>query len=80
MSRYTFSTLGEDGKRYYPGTGKSGPGLLDFNWTTELDLSKIVTWPELELLDIIAIEFCNTEIIEITNKDLLEYKVIKEMK
>lgn len=41
MSYYTFSTLGKDGKRYYPGTGKSGPGLLDFNWTG--DITKAIT-------------------------------------
>ena len=77
MASYTFSTLGKDGCRYYPTRGKSGPGLLDFNWTTDID--KAIHWFEQDDVETIAIEFCNTEIIEITNTEPLEYKIIKDM-
>lgn len=77
MSSYTFSTLGKDGFRYYPTRGKSGPGLLDFNWTTDID--KAIHWFEQDAVETIAIEFCNTEIIEVIGSGPYIYKVTKEM-
>lgn len=77
MAYYTFSTLGKDGCRYYPARGKSGPGLLDFNWTTDID--KAIRWFEQDDVETIAIEFCDVEIVELIGSGPYIYKIIKEM-
>lgn len=82
MAKYTFSTLGEDGVKYYPLQFKwEDPqcpppvGFLDFQWTKDIKFAR--TWPEQEDVETIAIEFCNTEIIEINESG--ESKVVKIM-
>ena len=81
MTRYTFSTLGKDGERYYPEyslVGRvAGAGLNDYRWTT--DIKKAMVWEEQEIVEMVAIEFENTEIIEITGGESKIYKVIKTM-
>lgn len=81
MLKYTFSTIGIDGLTYYPKEFKyrdqdidNAVGLLDFAWT--MDIKEAMTWPEESMVETIAIEYYNTEIIEITEDD---YKVIKTM-
>lgn len=79
---YTFTTLGKDGKRYYPSkplAGKVvGAGLLDFDWSE--DVSKAITWYAKEDVKTIALEFCNTEIIRIDdNGKTKKYTVIETM-
>ena len=82
---YTFSTLGTDNIKYYPLQFKwEDPqcppcvGLLDFYWTKDIKFAR--TWPDISSVETIAIEFCNTEIIEVTENISKIYKVIKEMK
>lgn len=78
--RYTFSTTDMCGVKTYPLQFKwEDPqcpppvGMLDFLWTFDIKFAK--TWPEQEDVETIAIEFCNTEIIEIDKNG--EYKVVK---
>lgn len=82
MSKYTFSALTVGGEKTYPMQFKwEDPqcpppvGMLDFLWTPDIKLAR--TWSDKESVETIAIEFCNTEIIEIDNNG--EYKVIKTM-
>lgn len=82
---YTFNTLGEDGNRWYPIQFKwEDPqcpptvGMLDFYWTKDIKFAR--TWRDIESVETIAIEFCNTQIIEIIEEVNKIYKVIKEMK
>lgn len=49
--------------------------MLDFLWTPNIKFAR--TWPEQDMVEIIAIEFYNAEIIEI--KENGEYKVVKTM-
>ena len=67
---YTFSTLGTDGKKYYPKEYqwkkegcKPGTGLLDFDWTTDIKEAK--KWRAVEDFDIIMAEFCDTEVVKL---------------
>ena len=80
-TRYTFSTLGKDGERYYPEyslVGRvAGAGLNDYRWTK--DIKKAMVWEEQEIVEMVAIEFENTEIIEIIGDGSKMYKVIKTM-
>ena len=82
MSKYTFSTLGEDEIKYYPKQFKwEDPqcpppvGMLDFSWTPDIKFAR--TWSEQEMVETIAIEFYKTEIIEIDENG--EHKIIKTM-
>ena len=82
MSKYTFSTLGEDEIKYYPKQFKwEDPqcpppvGMLDFSWTPDIKFAR--TWSEQEMVETIAIEFYKTEIIEIDENG--ERKIIKTM-
>lgn len=67
MAKYTFNTLGTDGKRYYPCkplAGKVvGAGLLDYEWTE--DINKAITWNDKQCVETIMLEFCDTILIEI---------------
>lgn len=49
--------------------------MLDFLWTPNIKFAR--TWPEQDMVETIAIEFYNAEIIEIDENG--EYKVIKTM-
>ena len=69
--RYTFSTL-NSGTKVYP-LKNVGPGLIDYDWTDKKE--EAITWSEQDMVETIAIEFYNTEIIEINESG--EYKVIK---
>lgn len=71
--RYTFSTL-NSGTKVYP-LKNVGPGLIDYDWTDKKE--EAITWSEQDMVETIAIEFYNTEIIEINESG--EYKVIKTM-
>lgn len=82
MTQYTFSALTVGGERTYPMQFKwEDPqcpppvGMLDFLWTPNIKLAR--TWPEQDMVETIAIEFYNTEIIEIDENG--EYKIIKIM-
>ena len=82
MSQYTFSALTVGGERTYPLQFKwEDPqcpphvGMLDFLWTPNIKFAR--TWPEQDMVETIAIEFYNAEIIEIDENG--EYKVIKTM-
>lgn len=79
---YTFSVISSDGIINYPldflwknKDNQIGVGMLDFSWTPNIKLAR--TWPEQDMVETIAIEFNNTEIIEINESG--EYKVIKTM-
>lgn len=70
MALYTFKVLGTNGITYYPLQFKwEDPqcpppvGFLDFQWTKDIKFAR--TWPEKEMVDTIAIEFCNSEVIEV---------------
>jgi len=53
-------------------------GMLDFYWTKDIKFAR--TWPDISSVETIAIEFCDTEIIEVTENISKIYKVIKEMR
>lgn len=80
---YTFSVTGTDGIIYYPldflwkdKDNQIGVGMLDFIWTPDIKLAR--TWPEQDMAETIAIEFYDTEIIEINENG--EYKIKKDNK
>ena len=65
MSKYTFSTLGEDEIKYYPKQFKwEDPqcpppvGMLDFSWTPDIKFAR--TWSEQEMVETIANEYYNS--------------------
>lgn len=73
MSKYTFKVLGTDGIVYYPLQFKwEDPqcpppvGMLDFYWTKDKKFAR--TWPDKESVETIAIEFCNSEVIEVKDE------------
>lgn len=82
---YTFSTLDDDGVKYYPLQFKwEDPqcpppvGFLDFQWTKDIKFAR--TWTEKHVVKTIAIEFCNTEIIRIDdNGKTKKYTTIETM-
>lgn len=81
MSRYTFTTVGKDGKAYFPSkplVGKFvGAGLLDFEWTE--DITKAITWNDEQTVETVAIEFCDSVIVEVSDKDPKHGVVIKTL-
>lgn len=67
MMKWTFFTVGKDGKSYFPKrTGSSQIELIDA-WT--LDIQEAVLWDKPEDLEPLANEFCNVCVISITQKD-----------
>lgn len=83
--RYTFNTMGKDGNRWYPEKFKwrdpnvpAPVSLLGFRWTTEV--KKALTWDTIEEVETIAIEYEDTQILEITGNISKIYKVVKEAK
>lgn len=82
---YTFSTMGKDGYRYYPKEFRwktkdcgAGVGLIDFDWTNDIEKAKL--WKKRFIVEDIAMEYCNTEIIAVSGTGPKIYKVIKEQK
>lgn len=73
MAKYTFKALGTDGVVYYPLQFKwEDPqcpppvGMLDFYWTKDIKFAR--TWSDKESVETIAMEFCDTEVIEVENE------------
>ena len=61
--KWTFFTVGKDGKSYFPKkTGSSQIELIDA-WT--LNIQEAVLWDNQEDLEPLANEFCNVYIISI---------------
>lgn len=82
---YTFSTMGKDGYRYYPKEFRwkakdcgPGVGLIDFDWTNDIAEAKL--WKKRFIVEDIAMEYCDTEIIAVTSTEPKVYKVVKEQK
>lgn len=82
---YTFSTMGKDGNRYYPVEYRwkakdcgPGVGLIDFDWTNDIEKAKL--WKKRFIVEGIAMEYCDTEIIAVSGTVSKTYKVIKEQK
>lgn len=42
------------------------PGSTDYWWTDKIE--EAMTWPEKEMVETIAIEFCDSEVIEVENE------------
>jgi hypothetical protein len=62
---YTFSVKGIDNLIYYP--AKAGDQMTPIEeWTT--DINKAIRWDKKEYLDCLAVEFCNSQIIEINEQ------------
>ena len=73
MSKYTFKALDEEGITWYPIQFKwEDPqcpptvGMLDFYWTKDIKFAR--TWPEKEMAETIAIEFCNSEVVKVKDE------------
>ena len=65
--KWTFFTVGKDGKSYFPKrTGSSQIEMIDA-WT--LDIREAVLWDKPEDLEPLANEFCNVCVISITQKE-----------
>ena len=69
--RFTFSTLGKNGKKYYPQKLIIDQSDPVSNWTENKE--EAVLWESLEDFDCLIDEYCNTEIEEAeTNEDLIK--------
>ena len=69
MKYYTFSTIGLNGKKYYPKEMKGNQGDLISDWTE--NKNKAVCWESPEHFDCLMNEYCNTEVEEVEKKDKL---------
>lgn len=66
--RFTFSTLGKNGKKYYPRKLIIDDPVI--SWTENKE--EAVLWESLEDFDCLMNEYCDTEIEEVeTEKDLI---------
>ena len=63
MKYYTFSTMGLNGKKYYPKEIKDSQGDLISNWTE--NKQEAVVWEDPEHFDCLMNEYCNTEVEEV---------------
>lgn len=61
--KYTFSAMSL-GSKIYP-MKIEGPGSTDYWWTDKIEEAMI--WPEKEMVEIIANEYYDTEIVEVPN-------------
>ena len=61
--KYTFSVMSL-GSKLYP-MKVEGPGSADYWWTDKIE--EAMTWPEKEMVEIIANEYYDTEIVEVPN-------------
>lgn len=61
--KYTFSVMSL-GSKLYP-MKVEGPGSADYWWTDKIE--EAITWPEKEIVEIIANEYYDTEIVEVPN-------------
>lgn len=61
--KYTFSAMSL-GSKLYP-MKVEGPGSTDYWWTDKIE--EAMTWPEKEMVEIIANEYYDTEIEEVPN-------------
>ena len=61
--KYTFSAMSL-GSKLYP-MKIEGPGSTDYWWTDKIE--EAMTWPEKEIVEIIANEYYDTEIVEVPN-------------
>ena len=61
--KYTFSAMSL-GSKLYP-MKVEGPGLADYWWTDKIE--EAMTWPEKEMVEVIANEYYDTEIVEVPN-------------
>ena len=62
--KYTFSVISLGSKLY--SMKIEDPGSTDYWWTDKIE--EAMTWPEKEMVETIAIEFCNSEVIEVENE------------
>ena len=62
--KYTFSVISL-GTKLYP-MKIEDPGSTDYWWTDKIE--EAMTWPEKEMVETIAIEFCDSEVIEVENE------------
>lgn len=76
--RFTFSTLGKNGKKYYPQKLIIDQISLVSNWTENKE--EAVLWQSLEDFDCLMNEYCNTEIEEVEiDKDLIKITNINQL-
>lgn len=61
--KYTFSVMSL-GSKLYP-MKVEDPGSADYWWTDKIE--EAITWPEKEMVEIIANEYYDTEIVEVPN-------------
>lgn len=74
--RYTFSTLGKDGRLYYPYKyGFVEKHIVWPGWDFTQDITKAITWDKPEDFDCLMHEYENTELIEITGTVSKIYKI-----
>lgn len=64
---YTFSTMGSNGKKYYPKRAEGSQGYIISDWTTEI--KEAMTWKHPEDFDCLMMEYYDTTLETIEVQD-----------